>query len=637
MKDPNYQLALEFEGKIWKEVVNKSPSKHLPYAWGAIFYVFGLCIDRNFHNPKEVKRIVVPSQTGTGKTLAASFYASKLPKGTGMLIVTFLKDEVDRIKDDINNWSGDERAIAHHSGVRGDDKYNRSEFKNHQILVTTHSELKLSSDKFNKDGKESRIEQLYSYMDGQRGLIVIDEAMDNIFQSSFNYIEVQTVLGKINSLPKYAKSGFEKDAEALESLIGLLNQTEIDRQTNEINISASGLYTDIPGIRKILSKHDFSFKGLNKLFNDDSMKDYDVTYDGNTKTVLLNILNNIYAVMNSNWGYYLIDHHTNLIELRTARSAMITEMSSVILDATASINYYYRLQPGTMLYKAIPKDIRNYKNTTLFIAEKQITGREGLCNLSNDHLDVIANEIDKNIFKNNKVAIFTHICLEDKLQNKYKDQLEGVQLGHFGKLTGLNNYSDCNTLYLLGLPYKPESYYTDLHALSKAGISCFDNNKETKNDRDKIKTTTLSAEVVQTINRVSCRNIIDSEGNCPITTIHMLLPIDKTISKSILDSIQEQMPGIVIKRWDFVLKTSKKPGPKRKYDEPFLKELPKDYNESILFSIIANKLGMPETTKDKFRKRLQDPNDPLKIEVMEASVAFVKNKKSGLWMLTKEA
>ena len=48
--------------------------------------------------------------------------------------------------------------------------------------------------------------------------------------------------------------------------------------------------------------------------------------------------------MNSNWGYYLIDHHTNLIELRTARSAMITKMSSVILDATASINYYYRLQ-----------------------------------------------------------------------------------------------------------------------------------------------------------------------------------------------------------------------------------------------------------------------------------------------------
>jgi hypothetical protein len=114
----------------------------------------------------------------------------------------------------------------------------------------------------------------------------------------------------------------------------------------------------------------------------------------------------------------------------------------------------------------------------------------------------------------------------------------------------------------------------------------------------------------------------------------MLLPNNAGLSKTILDSIQKEMSGIVIKPWDFVLKTSKKPGPKRKYDEDFLKELPKDYNESIPFSTIADKLNMSKKVREAFRRRLKDSTDSLSIKMKKASVAFVKKGKS--WMLTKE-
>jgi hypothetical protein len=114
----------------------------------------------------------------------------------------------------------------------------------------------------------------------------------------------------------------------------------------------------------------------------------------------------------------------------------------------------------------------------------------------------------------------------------------------------------------------------------------------------------------------------------------MLLPNNAGLSKTILDSIQEQMPGIVIKPWDFVLKTSKKPGKKSEYEELFLKELPKDYNESIPFSTIADKLNMSPKVRETFRGRLQDDEDSLFIKLKKASVEFVKKGKS--WMLTKQ-
>jgi hypothetical protein len=173
-----------------------------------------------------------------------------------------------------------------------------------------------------------------------------------------------------------------------------------------------------------------------------------------------------------------------------------------------------------------------------------------------------------------------------------------------------------------------------LHALSDRGLECFEDTDEVNKERIKLENTLVTADVIQMINRVSCRNVIDSEGNCPNTTVHMLLPNNAGLSKTILDSIQKEMPGIDIKPWDFVLKTSKKPGKKSKYDEDFLKELPKDYNESIPFSIIADKLDMRKKVRETFRGRLQDDDDSLSIMLKNASVAFVKKGKS--WMLTKE-
>jgi hypothetical protein len=340
--------------------------------------------------------------------------------------------------------------------------------------------------------------------------------------------------------------------------------------------------------------------------------------------------------MEADWAYYYLDPRTEMAQFRTARSTQLNNSTSVILDATSSINHYYNLQSDVDMCRLISDKVRSYQNVTLYVSKKQATGKVDLCGTNiKEYAEAIINKVtNDNTFQDTKVAIFTHKCLEEKIDSKYKSELEDIQIGHFGNLTGLNTYKDCNVLYIFGLPYKPATVYTDLHALSDRGLECFEDTDEVNKERIKLENTLVTADVIQMINRVSCRNVIDSEGNCPNTTVHMLLPNNAGLSKTILDSIQKEMPGIDIKPWDFVLKTSKKPGKKSKYDEDFLKELPKDYNESIPFSIIADKLDMRKKVRETFRGRLQDDDDSLSIMLKNASVAFVKKGKS--WMLTKE-
>ena len=639
MKEPrnwdSLQLSIGFRSSIWEELCGDTASQYLAKEWDIIFGIFQLCIDSNSSGIDNSMRFVIPAQTGTGKTLAAAYFASTLPKETGMLIVTFLTDEADRIKKYINKWSGEGRAISYHSKLMYKDRVHRSEFKNHQILVITHNEFKASVDRHKRHGKDNRIKQLYAYKDGHRDLIVIDESIDNIISNKVDQRDVRTILGKLQGLPNDTKKHLLEDIDALSRLEHMFEEAEFSLLIGEPPLPSKGQKIGIKEIQKELEEQNFSFARARALFKSGEMRKYDATYTTDVQNKLEKILDGIDALMEADWAYYYLDTKTNTAQFRTARSTQLNNSTSVILDATSSVNHYYSLHSDVDICKLISDKVRSYQSVTLYVSKKQATGKVDLCGTNiKEYAEAIINRVtNDNTFQDTKVAIFTHKRLEEKIDSKYKSELEDIQIGHFGNLQGLNTYKDCNVLYIFGLPYKPEPVYTDLHALSDRGLDCFEDTDEVSKERTKLENTLVTADVIQMINRVSCRNVIDSEGNCPDTTVHMLLPNNAGLSKTILDSIQKEMPGIVIKPWDFVLKTSKKPGKKSKYEELFLKELPKDYNESILFSTIADKLNMSKKVRETFRGRLQVDEDSLSIKMKKASVAVKTGRR---WMLTKE-
>jgi hypothetical protein len=60
----------------------------------------------------------------------------------------------------------------------------------------------------------------------------------------------------------------------------------------------------------------------------------------------------------------------------------------------------------------------------------------------------------------------------------------------------------------------------------------------------------LSTSVVQAINRICCRRVIDEQGRCPVSDVYILLPMNWQ-GAAILDDIQTNMPGIDVVPWDF--------------------------------------------------------------------------------------
>ena len=62
----------------------------------------------------------------------------------------------------------------------------------------------------------------------------------------------------------------------------------------------------------------------------------------------------------------------------------------------------------------------------------------------------------------------------------------------------------------------------------------------------------LAASIIQAINRVCCRRVIDAEGNCPPAHIFVVLRAGEE-GDVILGHIREEMPGVVVKPWLFEL------------------------------------------------------------------------------------
>jgi hypothetical protein len=60
----------------------------------------------------------------------------------------------------------------------------------------------------------------------------------------------------------------------------------------------------------------------------------------------------------------------------------------------------------------------------------------------------------------------------------------------------------------------------------------------------------LTVSVIQAVNRVRCRRVIDGHGNCPPTDVFIVLPRGAD-GDAILAHLNEEMPGAVVVPWDF--------------------------------------------------------------------------------------
>ena len=537
----------------WTNYLNNVSSKELEMTWRQLAEAFKKNIISHTDTEQRDEWIVVQPPTGSGKTQGTILYSAMLTQAKphpGVLIITRLKEEADTVADQVNELAGQTVALAHHSdsGTRFD------ELSQWPVLVITHKAYELALDYLGRDGTvQDTFEFFHSFnsFEGRRKLVVVDECLDIVEHHQVDRSGIKLVMDAIEKLSEK----FPKEHDLLKKLDSDLQTQEIGREINpkafrkERLIQADYQSLDFSGLRSAIwakgIKWDREFLGK-----------YHPDFRGDVQRRVDSVLKAL-EHMAKEFIYYA--NHNGKQTWNTARLLVPEDVKgAVVLDATANVNTIYELFDKAVVWTP-PKDVRNYQNVTLHVSTGHKVGKESMSKDAQAVCRDLLSDLEGRFSKeNDKALIVTHKDVEPVLMS-YNPKFE-MWTGHWGALQGRNIWKDCNRIVLFGMPYKPNVVSMNTYQAFKGPVSpdvAMPEEKEVMDrTREELKVGWLITDILQAFNRIQCRKVIDSEGNCPEAEGYILFKSQEEADR-ILPVIQQEMPGISID-WSWELETGKK-------------------------------------------------------------------------------
>lgn len=622
----------------WTENLGNIANEPLRQTWEQIAKTFNDHI--RYHNDPELatKWSVLQPPTGSGKTQSVILYSSLLAdlpvnEQPGILIVTRLIKDCDRIAKQINDLAGTETAIAYHS----ESKVKPDNLREYPVLVITHRAYENALDYL---GESASIRQTWPYFHNwgrhTRKLVVIDESIDIVESSQAGLDGLRQTLAAI---PEKVREKYPKEVNIVDGIIQILQDAStLSKESNtpvkeammvhsekylsrhKSSVQVSEGVTDLGALISAIQKKEIRFDhqiGRNDLLESERLR------RRHTKR-----LKDLQYILRS-WRYYSGVEKGGA--LHTARLLIPEDIKgAVVLDATASRNVIYELHKDSCIIPT-PDGTRNYQNVTLHISRGHKVGKTFMRNNVKKLAGEFISELNQVIGRDKKALIITHKDVEPVL-NKYDTSFD-MQTGHWGKVDGSNQWRDCDTVVIFGLPYLPDHWTADVYMALQGSTSTewLQNSDQrafgTHTDiRQALKHGQITSNVIQGINRVRCRKVIDSAGNCEETHIYLLLPSD-SLAGELLDSIQALMPGIKVNEWDY---TGSKKKPKASKHEAslikYIQNMQSGSREAL--GHIGKTIGISPRTMQRLAGKAKDSDTELGKAMDEHSVRL-ELKKAG--------
>jgi hypothetical protein len=176
------------------------------------------------------------------------------------------------------------------------------------------------------------------------------------------------------------------------------------------------------------------------------------------------------------------------------------------------------------------------------------------------------------------------LCLHKDAEHvalSYEHHFAGFDVGHWGAVDGRNDWAACDTAVIFGLPYRDQVWSTNqIFALRGYQDDEWIQNpvwNEHADVRRVMEQRQLSVSIIQAINRICCRRVIDAQGRCPAADIYIALPKDKT-GDAVLQDILADMPSIRVVPWNFEL------------DGPKVRKARSGTSHAALITLMSNRL-----------------------------------------------
>lgn len=611
----------------WENTLGNVPSPALMALWETMAKTFNAAIESD-----GTRWSVLQPPTGTGKTQGLSVYAALMAKANreseqrnGILIVTRMIEQADELKEAIDRLAGFQCAAAKHS----ENKISLEEMQEADVLIITHAAYVLALSGLCKDDG-SRWKDLVEWDHGRRRLTVIDEALANVIgEHQVNASDVRQVLSYVT--PEIREQfgsqveGLEMVKDVLETIAKKTNADQTAEGLGRFRVVWRGVHDGritFPASLSMLPLRQ-AVSGLK--YDHVALRKEDPLDRQRISNIVDKTLNGVEAIL-STWAYCAkvgSDHTFNSSRLLIPEDLP----APVVLDATANQNFLWELLGDRVDIKPIPPNTRNYGNVTLHMARASRTGKGSMIEDGQTRIPRLLDELESTLGNDRRVFLCVHKGVEHIALN-YAPKFEKYSVGHWGAVDGRNDWQDHDAVVIFGIPYPGHIWATNaFFALQGLQDDEWMKNPQWKSYadiREEMQIKQITVSIIQAINRIRCRRVIDEEGNCPPSHVFIVLPTGSRGDR-ILDAIKLEMPGIKIHKWSFCPDGEKVKVRKGSCHDALVSLMTSRMSGITTMSTIQKELGLNSRTAKALKATLREPDHALPVKLKEIGVSFVSS------------
>jgi hypothetical protein len=536
----------------WHSLGNTS-SLRLQQLWAEMAATFARAVTDGDMGSKW--RVLEPP-TGTGKTQGLCVYSALTidgnrtsPTPLGILIVTRTIAQADEIaatiKDLISDAPDADRVRATHSEAR----LHPFSMRAADVLVITHEAYTRALEALNTE-HYGRWDDYTTWMHGPRRLTIIDEAISGVVEE--NQVKADDIRIALSHIAPPLRQQFPDQVAALERVCEVLDRIAAFNADNPGPIPAKivwrGLHDNrfkqpsMGPLREAMATIRYDLKCLRKDSPNDRRR---------ISTNVDRTLKDCEAIL-ARWAYYYRKGNDD-----TFNSSQLLIPPGlpgpVILDATASQNFLWKLLGSRVEIAEIPSGTRTYENVTIHVARANGLGKTKMTERGKVRLPRLLTNLQGHLSSHRKVLLCVHKRVEH-IAMSYEPNFASYSVAHWGAIDGKNDWNDYDTVVIFGLSYRDPIWATNTF-FALQGLQ--DNRwlerpswGDYTDVRREMQRRQLTVSVIQAVNRVRCRRVIDENGNCPPTDVFIVLP-NGADGDAILSHLQEEMPDVRVASWDF--------------------------------------------------------------------------------------
>lgn len=290
---------------------------------------------------------------------------------------------------------------------------------------------------------------------------------------------------------------------------------------------------------------------------------------------------------------------------------------SVVLDATAQFNEYYRLANRFLGHVGfvLANRIRNYHNLTIYKAKGFNQSRSALYR-GQETQQVKANAQAylsyalAELVEDDKMLIICHKAFKTHIEKLNTDPR--IVFTHWGNHVGRNNWSDCNKVMLVGWNYLNPS--EQIASICSALESVFVTTQYLDDELvERFEISQLADDMVQGFMRSQARVIATAESDCKPTSFYLFYKDDDK-SQQVIDLVERQFPYATVVDWQPKAKRILKKGKIETNADKVLDLLvdKATSNQTYLLTDLINETGINKSTmnrlvtSDYFKEKLAE-------------------------------